>query len=252
MDKKLEKLKVLREAGRRVCEKIIKSRQDIVAVYILGSVARGNIHENSDIDLCVIVNRGEKAWREIIQEMSCNVDIAYAPLRLWIERLQREMGSMWEINVSSILDSIILYDPTGLIRKIKRELSVYPEEKRIENILHQFNVMGWYENAVRYHYLKGNYDYEAIFSKFFAFEALKLLFPLNRTYLKGEKYLFEQVKELKAPPGYVEECFYLLWFKSHNIEKEEATYIIGKVSEIRKKAVKTLRQTGIELPKLVP
>ncbi len=81
--------------------------------------------------------------------------------------------------MSNILDSIVLYDPSGLIRGIKQKFRVYPEEKRRENILHHFHRMGWFENAVKYHYFKKNYDIESIFSKLFAIEALRILFPLN-------------------------------------------------------------------------
>ena len=240
-----EKLKILREIIRQVCDELIKSRQDIVAVFVVGSVARGNIHEMSDVDMCVLVKEGNEPKREIIQKSNCSIDIVYVPLRLWKERLQRDIGSMWEINVSNVLDSIVLYDPTGLIKRIKRELSEYPEEKRRENILHHFHMVGWYENAVKYHYLKGNYDIESIFSKLFAIEALRILFPLNRVYLKGDKYLFEQVKSLKTPPGFLEKCFSLLWFKSRGVKREEAIWIVNTVSEIKKTLEKEIHSLGL-------
>jgi len=229
-----EKLKTLREVTRRVCDKLIKSRRDIVAVLVVGSVARGNIHEMSDVDMCVLIKEGSEPRREVLQKPNCSVDIVYIPLRLWKERLQRDVGSMWEINVSNILDSIVLYDPANLIKKIKQELNDYPEEKRRENILYHFHMIGWYENAVKYHYLRGNYDIESIFSKLFAIEALRILFPLNRVYLKGDKHLFEQVKSLKAPSGFLEKCLSLLWFKNRGVKREEATWIMNTVSELRK------------------
>ncbi len=105
-----EKLRILRRAGQRVCERLIKSRRDVVAVFIVGSVARGDIHEASDVDMCVVIREEGKPGRESIQELGCKVDVAYVPLRLWLEKLWRDVGSMWEINVSSILNSIILYE----------------------------------------------------------------------------------------------------------------------------------------------
>jgi len=191
-----ERLKILKKASQHVCERLVKSRRDIVAVFVVGSVARGDIHEASDVDMCILVSGEDKPKRESIQKLGCKVDITYVPLRLWMERLRRDVGSMWEINASSILDSIILYDPTGLVQRIKQELSVYPKGERKENILHHLHMMGWYENAVKHHYLRKNYDVESIFSKLFAIEALRILFPLNCVYLRGDKYLFEQVKDL--------------------------------------------------------
>jgi len=157
---------------------------------------------------------------------------------------------MWEINAANIRDSIVLYDPTGLVQRVKRELSVYPERKRRENILYHLHMMGWYENAVKYHYIMKNYDIESIFSKLFAIEALRILFPLNRVYLKGDKYLFEQVKDLKAPDDYLEMCFSLLWFKSRDVSPKEAAWILDTVLKVRKMAEKEVRQLGLKLPDL--
>ena len=94
-------------------------------------------------------------------------------------------------------------------------------------------------------YLKGNYDIESIFSKLFTIEALRILFPLNRVYLKGDKYLFEQVKNLKTPPGFLEKCFSLLWFKSRDVKREEAIWIVNTVSEIRKTLEKEINSLNI-------
>lgn len=233
MDKLNKRLEALREAGQRVCRRLLEARFDIVAIIIVGSVARGNIHENSDVDLCVLVRHGEHPERERIRELNCDVEVVYTPLRLWRERLYRGLGSMWEIELSNIMDSLVLYDPYGIVREVKERFKTYPEEKRRMNILEVFHKMGWYKEAVRYHYLKGNYNIQSVFSKMYVIEVLKILFPLNRVYLKGEKHLFEQVKKLKdIPPGLLEKCLSLLWFKSQDVKREEATWILETVSYI--------------------
>jgi len=233
LDELSKRLEALREASQRVCRRLLKTRSDIVAIMVVGSVARGNIHENSDVDLCVLVKYGEHPERERIRELDCDVEVVYTPLRLWRERLYRGIGSMWEIDVSNVVDSLVLYDPYGVVREIKRMFKVYPEEKRRMNILEIFHRMGWYEEAVRYHYLKKNYDVQSVFSKMYVMEALKILFPLNRVYLRGEKHMFEQLKELREmPPGLLEKCLSLLWFKSRGVKHEEATWILETVSDI--------------------
>ncbi|RLE81933.1 MAG: hypothetical protein DRJ52_03155 [Thermoprotei archaeon] len=236
------RLHVLREAARSFCSRLVESRRDVVAVFVVGSVARGSIHEESDVDVCVLVNVGDMPRRELVRELGCEIDVVYVPLAMWEERLRREVGSMWEINVSNILDSLVLYDPYGLIERIKRELKVYPEEKRRENILYHFHLMGWHENSVKYHYSVKKYDIESIFSKLFVVEALRILFPLNSVYLKGDKYLFDQVNSLQAPSSYLENCFNLLWFKSQNIEHGEAAWIKNTVSEIMETMRKEILQ----------
>ena len=246
------RLETLREASRRVCKRVLQERSDVVAVFVVGSVARGNIHEQSDVDMAVLIEHGDHPKRENFKELGCNVDIVYAPLHLWKERLYHGMGSTWEIDASNIVDSLVLYDPNGLIQKTKRELEVYPEEKRRENILQVYHEMGWFGEAVRYNYLKKNYDDESIFSKFFAMQALKILFPLNRVYLKSEKQIFEQVEDLQEkPPNYLQKCLSLLWFKSQNVNHDEATWIINTVSEINKAIEAKIRQLIPDSPEKI-
>ena len=66
--------------------------------------------------------------------------------------------------------------------------------------------------------------------------------------MKGDKYLFEQVKDLKAPNGYLEACFSLLWFKSRDVNPKEAAWILDTALKVRKTAEKEVRQLGFKLP----
>jgi len=88
-------------------------------------------------------------------------------------------ASDWEIDASNIVDSLILYDPNDLIQKTKKELEKYPEEKRRKNILQNYDKMGCFGEAVRYHFTNKNYNIESIFSKFYAMQALKILVAFN-------------------------------------------------------------------------
>ena len=236
------RLETLREASRNACRRILEKRSGVVAIYVVGSVARGNIHEQSDVDMSVLIEHGDNPEREKFEELGCSVDIVYAPLHLWKERLYSSIGSEWEIFASNIVYSLILYDPNGLIKKTKKELEVYPEEKKKQNILQIYDKMGWFSEAVWHHYLKKNYDIESVFSKFFAMQALKILFPLNQVYLKSDKHIFEQVEELKEkPPNFIEKCLSLMWFKNQNVKYDEATWIINTVSDINKAAGTRIR-----------
>lgn len=244
------RLETLREASRRVCKHVLQKTSDVVAVYVVGSVARGNIHEQSDVDMAVLVEHGDKPKRENLKELGCSVDIVYAPYHLLREKLHRGVGSEWEIDASNIVDSLVLYDPNGVIQKIKSELKVYPEEKRRMNILQIYDKMGWFSEAVWYHYLRKTYDVESFFSKFFAIQALKILFPLNRVYLKGDKYIFEQVEELQEKPrNFLEKSLSLCWFKSQNVNYDEATWIINTVSEINKAIEAKIRRLLPDSPR---
>jgi len=240
------RLGVLREASRRACERIVRKRSDVIAVYVVGSVARGNIHEKSDVDMMVVVEQGDDFKEERSEEIGCNVDIVYSPLNLWKEELYHSWGSDWEVEVSSLVDSLVLYDPHGLIQKAKKDFEVYSEENRRRGIRNIHQKMRGFSESVWYHWLNRNYDIESVFSKLYAMEALRILFPLNRVYLKGDKHIFHQVEELREkPPDYLEKCLSLLWFKSQGLNHDEATWIINTVSEIKKAIEDAIRQLGL-------
>ena len=102
--------------------------------------------------------------------------------------------------------------------------------------------------AVWYHWSNRNYDVESIFSKLYAMQALGILFPLNRVYLRGDKFIFEQIAELEEKPSdYQQRCLSLLWFKSQGVNYGEATWIINTVSETAEDVRSMLRQQGLDI-----
>jgi predicted nucleotidyltransferase len=188
----------MREACKRECQKILEKRSDIIAVYIIGSVARGDIHEKSDLDLIALKEQGDyeeerKSPLEIMGESSSNlnIDIGYLPLWLWDEELYHSWSDDWEVEASSIVDSIILYDSRGIIKKAKDDFITYLEDtrkRRIKNLLRRLQNYG---ETIWYHYVNKNYDIESVFSKLYAIEALKIQFPIKRVYLKDNKSVFQ-------------------------------------------------------------
>jgi hypothetical protein len=139
------------------------------------------------------------------------------------------------MEASNIVNSIILYDPRGIIKKAKEDFQIYPEEtrkRRIKNLLQKLQNLG---ETTWFYYVNKNYDIESIFSKLFAIMALRVLFPINRVYLIGDKHLFKQLVDLEQkPPGYLENCYNLLWFKCQDVNQPEANWIVDIVKETRK------------------
>lgn len=232
------RLEELREASQLACERIIKKRSDIVAVYVVGSVARGNVHWESDIDMVCLIKQGGVSERERIKVLDCSADVFYFPIKLWKEEFDGRSGSDWEIEASSVVDSLVLHDPNGFIRKAKEGLLVFPEERRRMNTRLTYDRMTGFSEAVGYHYMSRSYDIESIFSKLYAMEALRILFPLNRVYLKDHKRMFEQLEGLPEKPlGYVRKCLGLLRFKSQDVKRDQARRIINDVWKT-KRAIK--------------
>lgn len=233
---------MMREACKRECQRILEKRSDILAVYIIGSVAWGDIHEKSDVDLIALKEQGDyeeerKSPLDTMGEAASefNIDIGYLPLWLWDEELYHSWSDDWEMEASSIVNSIILHDPRGIIKKAKRDFETYPEETRKRRIKNLLQRLRHYGETVWYHYVNKNYDIESLFSKLFVMEALKILFPLNRVYLRDDKYIFKQIADLERKPlSYLDNCHNLLWFKCQNVNQTEATWIMNIVRETRK------------------
>ena len=236
---------MMREIAKSICGRILEKRSDVVAVYIVGSVARGDIHEQSDIDIEALINQEDFEGEEF-KEGSFDVGIAYIPLKLWKKQLYSDIGSEWENNAAAVVDALILHDPNGLVEKAKKDFRPYPEEKRRSNTKTILDRLNNITESVWYHWVNKNYDIESIFSKFYAMDALRILFPINKVYLKADKFLFKQLGELQHKPDeYVEKCLDLLHFRSKNVRRSEAAWIINRVSETKKTIENMINEMGL-------
>jgi predicted nucleotidyltransferase len=108
------------ELAKQYVQEMIEQRDDIVAAFVVGSVARGDADETSDIDLCLIVEgdgdqdaqpAGVAAWREGVY------------IEAWLE--QKEMfADLHEIvshrfSATYMNDALILYDRTGFLANVQ-------------------------------------------------------------------------------------------------------------------------------------
>jgi predicted nucleotidyltransferase len=117
------------EIARQYVEELLCQRQDIVAVWIGGSVARGEETALSDIDLQLMVtgtgemNRaGLDTWREgIYLEAGLVFQQEYADLEMVLNN---------PFKATHMNDALILYDPTGCVTQMQnavRPLYMHPQ-----------------------------------------------------------------------------------------------------------------------------
>ena len=106
------------EIAKQYVEELLRQRQDIVAVWIGGSVARGEDTDRSDIDLALLVagsgemsRSGLDLWRDgVYIEAGLGFQQAYADL----ETVLNDPFKATHIN-----DALILYDPTGFLTHLQ-------------------------------------------------------------------------------------------------------------------------------------
>jgi hypothetical protein len=111
------------EIARQYMEELLSQRQDIVAVWIGGSVARGEETALSDIDLALMVagtgamNRaGLDTWREGI----------YVEAGLVFQQEYTDLEAVLNdpFKATHMNDALILYDPTGFVTQLQN--AVHP------------------------------------------------------------------------------------------------------------------------------
>lgn len=113
------------EIARQYVEEMRQQRQDIVAAWIVGSVARGEETELSDIDLSLMVagtgemdRAGLDLWREGI----------YIEANLVFQQSYVDLDEVLDdaFKATHMHDALILYDPTGFVTGVqKRVRAVY-------------------------------------------------------------------------------------------------------------------------------
>jgi len=108
------------ELAKQYVQEMLEKRDDIVGAFVVGSVARGDATETSDIDLALIVEGAEgkelqrggvDTWRDGVY-----IEAALAPMEQYrdVEKVLRDRFAATQMN-----DALILYDPTGVLTRVQ-------------------------------------------------------------------------------------------------------------------------------------
>ncbi len=112
--------KQLRAVAKRVARRILRERDDVVAIAIVGSVARGEAAPGSDLDMAVVVRGGQGKHLEVVHDEAL-ISIHFWP-RSEFERHFTE-PSAWLSSRHGGLRAEILYDPRSLFPKVRARVA---------------------------------------------------------------------------------------------------------------------------------
>jgi len=184
-----DKIKILKETVRK-----LKERKNVQGIFLAGSYGRKEQHQFSDIDLYVIV---EKPVKKDLKD-------PWEPLRtiyLTVNQLKKRFRQMdWIFSRSLVLSGKILYDPGGLIKKLKKEIKPYPEDIR------QFELRANVRHAkmqlfrAKYAFKKNDFPSTIYFMIKCIEEILFFFYVLNKMDLESERKLLEDRKKIKMKP----------------------------------------------------
>ncbi|MEM2926158.1 MAG: nucleotidyltransferase domain-containing protein [Candidatus Bathyarchaeia archaeon] len=121
----------LMQIAREATQRILELRGDVMALYLAGSVARGDATPTSDIDLGAIISQWENS--EVLKppliikgvQVSCRLIPRMRLLdirRIWLED---------PILPFQILESIRLYDPENILLRLKQRLEVFSKDNHL-------------------------------------------------------------------------------------------------------------------------
>jgi predicted nucleotidyltransferase len=180
----------------RVKEEIekLKKRKNVLGIFLAGSFARNEAHPFSDVDLFVLVKRGIK------QRLSDPWQLFRITYLTEKELRKRFWRRDWIFSRCLILSSKILYDPKGILKRIKEEAKKYPEEIRQfelrANVYHAKNQL----SRARFAFQRKDFPSAVYFLMRCAEEILFFFYVFNRLFLPSERKIFEERKKIKIKP----------------------------------------------------
>lgn len=116
------------EACRHVVDRLLRKYPDeIRAIAVLGSVARREDEEHSDIDMKVLVRSGSALKSHVFVLHNCLFSIEVRTEESWRKELT-EPNSHLSLSVGSLMHVLPGHDPTGAFRRLSTMANALPVE----------------------------------------------------------------------------------------------------------------------------
>jgi len=116
------------EACREVVDRLLhKYPDDIKAIAVLGSVARGDDEEHSDIDMKVLVKTGSSLESHVFVLGNCLFSIEVRTEESWKMDLA-EPNSHLCLAIGSLAHILPGHDPTGVFKRLSTMVNALPAE----------------------------------------------------------------------------------------------------------------------------
>jgi predicted nucleotidyltransferase len=111
-----------RALADRICAKLLRERDDVVAVLLTGSVGRGDAQRHSDIDLHAIAHRGGPSTRFVLNGIHVSVDVSTPDA--W--RRSMVEPDTWLPLRHGGLAGEVLHDPMAVVESVREEVRRLP------------------------------------------------------------------------------------------------------------------------------
>ncbi len=181
--------------AKQVAEEL-QLNEDVVGCAVQGSVARGEVHPKSDIDLLVLVKgNGIYQWeRRIVQNIMVN-------LALRSQDVLEGMAKDEPYTIWGLQEARILYDPQGILQALKGEAKMTPEveEEFLGDLLDEArSLIGKAERALD----EGDLETSLLWLRRGAMELAELLFYREKGRRINLLHFWREIQGLSSPPRF--------------------------------------------------
>jgi predicted nucleotidyltransferase len=245
----------MRRVAQQIADGLVaRFRSRIEAVMVEGSVARGDIHPHSDIDLVVFIDKAslrtsktDLPLGESLEVGSYHVDIGYCLLDEALAELNDLYGPDWEKQSSSISDGLILYDKTGRVTEAEEANKGYDEKMRLHNAKRLWDNMLDLDEAAGTAWDLGHYRDASIYAAMYAERCLRTLFPIRGRKMSVDKRLLEHALGLVGDPDISDKILMLLRhpFRGEE-ERQEAAMVLNAMVEVKEWVLTQIKEAGLQ------
>lgn len=117
----------LRERAERIAQTFASLRA-VEAVFLFGSVARGDLHEASDIDLLILGSDVELSPAVLLHKLPDELrDVKLSLLYYSLDEFRQMLATASPFAKHLRLEARILYDPDGVLAALLKDMNAYQE-----------------------------------------------------------------------------------------------------------------------------
>ena len=194
-------LRQMRKVARATCDDLLEERDDVLAVCVTEDVAWGKVEPGSVVNLGVFLEPKKNTELpdyapQSIELEDIIIDIGYTTFKEGLMELDIYYGTDWEIASSMMEDCMILYDPSGGLKKIKKNNKGYPVEMRKRNTRY-LNEKRLEANEVLWrYYLSQELEMLKVFAAVSAIQSMRLVYPICGEKMRTEITLIEDAHRM--------------------------------------------------------
>lgn len=186
-----------RRLAEQLIARIVRSRDDLVAIVLFGSVAREEDGPDSDVDLCVVTRRGAMRRDEYFV-LGGILFCVYWKSAIAVRQEMLDVAG--DATRHGFLDGVALHDPTGWFVRLRREVADLPASHFRDGATKALHHMYEYVCKARNAWRTGDRGNVLYATGVVGYEARVLVALMNHRHYRSENTMTSQWREFSDLP----------------------------------------------------